>query len=67
MFNNNDFATKKELFFSPNRRGLFKSRHLLHTICVFAEKEKWDGESIAKNKCATLNRFRKDYKKYIVE
>lgn len=67
MFNNNDFATKKELFFSPNRKGLFKSRHLLHTICVFAEKEKWDGKSIAKNKCATLNRFRKDYQKYIVE
>ena len=64
MFNNNDFTTKKELFFSPNKQGLFKSRHLLHTICVFAEREKWDGVSIVNNKCKTINQFKEDYQKY---
>ena len=60
-FNNSEFARKKELFFSPQKKELFKSRHLLHTVCVFAEKEKWDGYSIAQNKIATIKKFEEDY------
>lgn len=61
VFNNRNFLEKKELFFNPNKEDLFKSRHLLHTICVFAEKEKWDGPCIAKNKISTIDKFEKDY------
>lgn len=60
-FNNSNFAQKKELFFSPQKKELFKSRHLLHTICVFAEKEEWNGSSIAQNKIATIKKFEEDY------
>lgn len=61
QFNNSDFIRKKELFFNPQKNDLVKSRHLLHTICVFAEKENWDGPSIAKNKIDTINKFESDY------
>lgn len=61
QFNKSDFLKKKEMFFSPQKTELFKSRHLLHTICVFAEKEHWDGRSIAENKLLTLKKFEKDY------
>ena len=60
-FNNSNFVQKKEMFFSPNKKELFKSRHLLHTICVFAEKEKWDGNAIASNKKAICKKFEEDY------
>ena len=61
-FNDSDFAEKKVLFFSPNSKELVKSRHLLHTICVFAEKEQWDGKAIAENKYQTVRKFEEDYK-----
>lgn len=61
QFNNSDFLRKKELFFNPQKNDLVKSRHLLHTICVFAEKENWDGPSIAKNKIDTICKFESDY------
>ena len=60
-FNDADFKKKKLLFFSPNATELVRSRHLLHTICVFAEKENWDGAAIAMNKYDTINRFKNDY------
>ena len=60
-FNDSNFARKKELFFSPLKKDLFRSRHLLHTICVFAEKEKWDGHSIAQNKMDIIRKFEEDY------
>ena len=60
-FNNSNFVQKKEMFFSPNKKELFKSRHLLHTICVFAEKEKWDGSAIASNKKAICKKIEEDY------
>lgn len=60
-FNNSEFNKKKEMFFSPNNTKLVKSRHLLHTICVFAEKMKWEGEEIAQNYVCTLDKFEKDY------
>lgn len=61
QFNSRDFFEKKELFFNPNKNEGFRSRHLLHTICVFAEKQEWDGESIAINKMNTVNKFEADY------
>lgn len=57
-----DFLTKKLEFFSPLKKELLKSRHLLHTIFVFAEKENWDGPSIVQNKIDTINKFKEDYK-----
>ncbi len=60
-FNNSEFARKKLLFFSPSREQ-FESRHLLHTICVFAEKETWNGKSIAENKQEMISIFKRDYK-----
>lgn len=62
QFNNSDFNYKKILFFSPSKKDLFKSRHLLHTICVFAEKPVWDGPAIAENKAKTVKSFIEDYK-----
>lgn len=61
QFNDKDFVNKKRMFFNPNRKELFKSRHLLHTICVFAEKDKWNGQSIAQNKCEIIEQFNNDY------
>ena len=61
MFNNSDFEEKKRMFFNPSRKELFKSRHLLHTICVFAERGDWNGTAIAKNKRAMIKRFENDY------
>lgn len=61
-FNNNNFSDKKELFFSPNKTELVKSRHLLHTVCVFAEKQVWNGEAIAENKKKTIDEFDNYYK-----
>ncbi|MBO7302521.1 MAG: DUF1524 domain-containing protein [Bacteroidaceae bacterium] len=63
QFNNSDFVRKKELFFSPKKEDLSRSRHLLHTVCVFAEKEKWNGEAIAQNKRDTIMMFEKEYNK----
>lgn len=34
---------------------------MLHTICVFAEKEKWDGSAIASNKKAICKKIEEDY------
>ena len=60
-FNNSDFEKKKILFFSPSKNELFKSRHLLHTICVFAEKQDWNGRSIVENKIETIKKFIDDF------
>lgn len=66
QFNSNDFNQKKRMFFSPLNQQLFKSRHLLHTICVFAEEIEWNGKSIAENKMKTLRVFESEYK-YLTE
>lgn len=65
VFNKNDFKTKKKMFFSPLNNNLFKSRHLLHTICVFAEELDWNAQTIAKNKENTINQFEDYYKDLI--
>lgn len=64
-FNNSNFEQKKEMFFNPKRTELFKSKHLLHTVCVFAEKLKWDGPAIAQNQYNTLEAFKRDYAQLI--
>lgn len=50
------------MFFNPNKKELVKSKQLVHTVCVFAEKEKWNGESIAENKMKIMKQFEEDYK-----
>lgn len=60
-FNNSEFDEKKVMFFSPRHDYMFKSRILLHTICVFAEKKDWNGESIAMNKLDTIQNFKNEY------
>ena len=61
-FNNSNFFRKKMLFFNPNEKDWMRSRHLLHTICVFAEKEQWGGKEIADNKVVVLAKLSADYK-----
>lgn len=62
-FSNHTFEEKKELFFNPSVAEYFKSRHLLHTIYIFANKE-WNAESIAENKKKILSDFDSYYKRY---
>lgn len=61
-FGKSDFAAKKRMFFSPLRAELFRSRRLLHTVCVFAERMTWDGPAIAENQAAEIARYESDYK-----
>lgn len=62
-FSDADFQTKKNIFFETENVQTFKSRHLIHTISVFAHSN-WDGEQIARNKKATIDAFNDYYKKY---
>ena len=48
-FGAKDFNDKKSLYFDLNRSATFRSRHLLHTISVFAQ-EKWKAKEIQINK-----------------
>lgn len=62
-FNAGSFSEKKKKFFDPLEKDFFKSRNLLHTICVFAKYMDWTGESIVKNKLEIISKFEEDYKK----
>jgi signal peptidase I len=62
-FSDADFQTKKNIFFETENVQTFKSRHLIHTISVFAHSN-WDGEQIARNKKAIIDAFNDYYKKY---
>ena len=62
-FSDADFQTKKNIFFETENVQTFKSRHLIHTISVFAHSN-WDGELIARNKKAIIDAFNDYYKKY---
>jgi len=62
-FSNAGFQDKKNIFFETENVQTFKSRHLIHTISVFAHSE-WGGEQIARNKKATIDAFNEYYKKY---
>lgn len=60
-FSNKSFDEKKNLFFDTNIKEYFESRHLLHTIYLFASSE-WNGKKIAENKQQILNNFAEYYK-----
>ena len=53
------FEGKKAMFFNPDIKEYFNSRHLLHTIYAFS-KSVWNGATIAENKYKTIKEF-KDY------
>ncbi len=63
-FNASDFQRKKEIFLvgeeKNGRKELFKSRHLLHTVCHFAESN-WTACEIRKYFANTLDKFCKSY------
>jgi len=58
-FGAKSFDDKKTIYFNVDADKPFKSRHLLHTISVFANKE-WGVEQIVKNK----NQFITEIKNY---
>ena len=58
-FGAKDFNDKKSLYFNLTREANFRSRHLLHTISVFAQ-EKWEVKEIQQNK----ENFIKEIKEY---
>ena len=60
IFNDDDFSDKKNIFFTINNDAGFQSRHLLHTISVFAHST-WEGEDIAKHKRQEIERFTNEY------
>ena len=62
-FNADRFQDKKEIFFRNVGDSLFKSRHLIHTISIFANSD-WTGEEIAKHKKEELETFDKQYSIY---
>ena len=62
-FNADRFQDKKDIFFRNVGDSLFKSRHLIHTISIFANSD-WTGEEIAKHKKEELETFDKQYSIY---
>ena len=59
-FNASDFEHKKDLYFQIKDDKGFQSRHLLHTVSIFANS-KWEGKDIAKHKKQEIDRFIKEY------
>jgi hypothetical protein len=59
-FNAADFEQKKSLYFTIKDDSGFQSRHLLHTVSVFASS-KWDGKDIAQHYVNEINRFNSEY------
>lgn len=59
-----DFESKKKTFFKNVGVSLFKSRHLIHTICIFSSS-KWEGEDIAHNKKKEIQIFNNEFNKYL--
>lgn len=57
-FGNSSFDKKKSIYFDLNNQ--FYSRHLLHTISIFA-KSKWGVKEIQENKDETINEIKKYY------
>jgi hypothetical protein len=57
-FGNKPFEEKKKAYFDTDED--FKSRHLLHTVSVFAE-EHWGVSEIQANRKKFTDRFKKDY------
>ena len=59
-FNAADFEQKKSLYFTIKSDSGFRSRHLLHTVSVFANSS-WEGEDIAKHKKQEIEHFLNEY------
>ena len=59
-FSNREFNDKKSFFFDTDKKEYFNSRHLLHTIYIFASS-KWEAEDIAINKERLINQFINNY------
>lgn len=59
-----DFPEKKNVFFNTSDTQVFKSRHLLHTVSVFAHSE-WGGEQIARHKKDMIEEYVSSYKQYL--
>ena len=63
-FNDADFARKKEIFFGTDDEAFFKSRHLIHTIKIFA-RSTWTPTDIAQNKRDEIKYFETYFSKYM--
>ncbi len=59
-FGAKDFNEKKSSYFNLAQSKPFRSRHLLHTISVFA-KEKWEAKDIQQNKENFITEIKKYY------
>ncbi len=59
-FGNAGFEEKKMMFLTPGDMGVFKSRNLLHSVCVFA-KDQWTAQSIIDNYNRTLKNLKTYY------
>ncbi|MEG1617721.1 MAG: DUF262 domain-containing protein [Bacteroidales bacterium] len=64
--NAGDFESKKRTFFDNIGDSLFKSRHLIHTISVFATSS-WKELEIATHKKQEIDKFDKQYEKTIIQ
>ena len=62
-FGNLEFQDKKEKFFSLDDENVFKSRHLIHTISVFANSE-WNIDAIVRNQEQTRHNLEQYYAAY---
>lgn len=60
-FNAKEFEDKKQIFFTIQDDEGFQSRHLIHTVSVFAHS-KWEGEDIARQKKTEIEHFESEYK-----
>ncbi|MCC8119747.1 MAG: DUF262 domain-containing HNH endonuclease family protein [Bacteroidales bacterium] len=59
-FGNAMFDEKKMMFLTPGDLGVFKSRNLLHSVCVFAGNN-WTAQSIIDNYNLTLKNLKRYY------
>lgn len=57
VFGNSGFEAKKMQFLTPGGKGVFQSRNLLHSVCVFALGE-WTAKSIVDNYNLTLKNLK---------
>ena len=66
QFGAKNYAEKKNYFFNTDQNEYFKSRHLLHTIYLFAKSE-WDSKEIEENQQSVLKKFDEYYKHQKIE
>lgn len=59
-FGKKNYSDKKEMFFDPKNK--YKSRHLIHTVSVFAGLNQWNAKTIANNRRKVIDGFEDAYK-----